>query len=168
MTDGDVAFLHWPSERLTRARLADDGVPRLLLVEPGASPPDTWAADEDWIRIPADPFDLHQRTAELRRRCAPAPQARIDDDGLLWRGEAWVALAPVELALMEVLVGRMGRLVRRAELERSGWAAGLPSDSRVLDRAISRVRAKLHPLDLAIRRVPGAGYVLETACRRAG
>lgn len=168
MTDGDVALLHWPSERLTRARLADDGVPRLLLVEPGASPPDTWDADEDWIRIPANPFDLHQRTAVLRRRCAPVPAVHIDADGLLWRGEAWVALAPVELALVEALVGRIGLLVRRGELERAGWRADLAPDSRALDRAISRVRTKLRPLDLAVRRVPGAGYVLEAACRRAG
>jgi DNA-binding response OmpR family regulator len=158
-----VAFVRWPSEADERARLTEAGVPRLLLVEPGAAPPDTWDVDEDWIRIPADPIDLHQRAEVLRRRCAPAPEVRIDDDGLLWRGEAWTALAPVELALVEALLDRMGQLVRRRVLERMGWPTELPPDSRVLDRAISRVRAKVRPLGLEIRRIPGAGYLMEAA-----
>lgn len=155
-----VAFVRWPSERDERGRLAEEGVPRLLLVEPGATPPETWDVDEDWIRIPADPVDLHQRSEALRRRCAPEPEVRIDEHGLLWRGEDWAALAPVEQALVEALLAQIGQLVRRNALEEAAWPGERP-DARVLDRAISRVRAKIAPVGLEIHRIPGAGYLLD-------
>jgi len=137
-------------------------VPRLLLVEPGATPPETWETDEDWIRIPADPVDLHQRAEALRRRCAPEPAIHIDEHGLLWRGDAWAALSPVELAVLAALLDRVGRLVRRGELEQAAWPGERP-DPRVLDRAITRCRVKSTPLGLGIHRIPGVGYLLDAA-----
>lgn len=157
-----VVFVRWPSERHDRTRLAEAGVPRLLLVEPGAPPPETWEIDEDWIRIPADPIDLHQRAEMLRRRCAPEPVIHIDEHGLLRRDERWTALSTVELALVGALLERVGHLVRRDELERAAWPGDAP-DARVLDRAISRCRTKLAPLEVRIHRIPGAGYLLEAA-----
>ena len=157
--DASVAFVRWPSERDRRARLAETGCPRLLLVEPGAVPPDCWEVEEDWIRIPADPVDLHQRAEVLRRRCAPAPAVRLDGDGLLWRGDRWVALSPIEVALVGALVGRFGRVVRRPDLEQAAWPDDRV-DARMLDRALSRCRAKLAAIELEVHRVPGAGYLL--------
>lgn len=157
--DTTVAFVRWPSERELRSRLAETGAPRLLLVEPGAVPPDCWEVEEDWIRTPADPVDLHQRAEVLRRRCAPAPSVRLDEDGLLWQGDRWVALSPIEAALVGELVGRFGRVVARRSLEHAAWPRG-GVDARMLDRALSRCRAKLAVVDLEVHRVPGTGYLL--------
>lgn len=155
-----VTFVRWPSERDDRARLAAAGVPRLLLVEPGSSPPETWETDEDWIRIPADPIDLHQRAEVLRRRCTPPPSIHVDEHGVLWHGEAWTALSPVEVALVGALLARVGHAVRRRELEGAAWSGESP-DPRVLDRAVSRCRAKLASVGLGIHRIPGSGYLLD-------
>jgi len=157
--DASVTFVRWPSERDLRARLAETGSPRLLLVEHGAVPPDCWEVEEDWIRVPADPVDLHQRAEVLRRRCAPAPTVRLDADGLLWRGDRWVALSPTEVALVGALVGSFGRVIRRPDLEQAAWPDDRV-DARMLDRALSRCRAKLATVELEVHRVPGAGYLL--------
>ena len=67
-TDAGIACVPWPSEADRRDRLARAGVPRLLFVEPGSAPPETWDADEDWIRIPASAEEVTHRAATLRRR----------------------------------------------------------------------------------------------------
>lgn len=155
-----VAFVRWPSEAERRDELAERGVPRLLLVEPGAVPPDEWDDDEDWIRIPADPVDLHHRAEALRRFVVGEPTVVLDDDGLLRRGERWVALAPVEAALVETLLERWAELVRRPDLEAAAWPQG-GVDGRALDRAVTRVRSKVAPLGLRISCVTACGYLLE-------
>lgn len=160
MIDGYVAFVRWPSEHQARARMADAGVPRLLLVEPGAVPPEDWAADEDWIRIPADPVDLHHRAETLRRAATDAPGISVDEHGLVRRGDRWVALGPVEQALVGALIERCGQVVRRAELEGAAWPAG-GVESRALDRAIARARPKLAGLGLQVHCVTSTGYLLE-------
>ena len=157
-TAPDVALVRWPSERAERGRLAAEGVPRLLLVAAGHAPPDEWHPDEDWIRTPADPVDLHHRLAALRRLAPPPPY--LDDAGLLWREDRWVALGDVELALVRVLLDHLGRLVRRAVLRAAAWPDG-GVDARALDRGIARVRPKLAELGLRVHCVSATGYLLE-------
>ncbi len=155
----DVALVRWPSERADRDRFVADGVARLLLVEAGHAPPDDLHDHEDWIRTPADPVDLHHRLAALRRQ-VQVPCLHLDDSGLLWRGERWVALGDVELALVRVLLDRAGHLVRRAVLQTAAWPAG-GVDERALDRGIARVRSKVAGLGLSIHCVTAMGYLLE-------
>lgn len=158
-TAPEVALLRWPSERVAREHLADEGVPRLLLVEAGHVPPDDRRLDEDWIRTPADPIDLHHRLVALRR-LVPEPPPFLDDSGLLWRGDRWVALGDVELALTGALLGDLGSLVRRDALRAVAWPDGGVED-RALDRGIARLRPKVASLGLWVHCVPAAGYLLE-------
>lgn len=153
-----VALVRWPSERAERQRLVAEGVPRLLLVDPGAAPPEEWSPDEDWIRSPADPVDLHHRLEALRR-ASTAPLVQLDDSGLLWRDDGWVALGAVESALVAALLERPGRLVRRSALYDAAWPEG-GVDGRALDRGIARVRPKLEGLGLEVHCVAGCGYLL--------
>ena len=67
-TDAGIACVPWPSEAVRRDELARAGIPRLLFVEPGSPPPETWAADEDWLRIPASAEEVTDRAATLRSR----------------------------------------------------------------------------------------------------
>lgn len=153
-----VALVRWPSEAGERLRLAREGLPRLLLVDAGATPPDDCDADEDWIRSPADPVDLQSRLAALRR-AATVPLVQLDECGLLWRDDRWVSLGDVELALAAALLDRPGRLVRRDALYRAAWPEG-GVDHRAVDRGLARLRPKLEPLGLHLHCVTGAGYLV--------
>lgn len=159
VTAPDVAMVRWPSGRLDRERLAHEGVPRLLLVEAGQRPPDDWSPDEDWIRTPADPVDLHHRLGVLRR-LTRTPVLHLDESGLLWRDDRWVALGDVEAALVGALSDPPGSLVRREALHAAAWPDG-GVDDRALDRGIARVRAKLGELSVRVHCVTGTGYLLE-------
>jgi hypothetical protein len=68
--DPAITCVLWPSDADRRADLARAGVPRLLLVEPGQIPPDEWARDEDWVRVPATVEEVTLRADTLRRRLA--------------------------------------------------------------------------------------------------
>lgn len=160
----DVVLVRWPSERRERDQLARQGIPRLLLVEVGAAPPDGWSPDEDWIRSPADPVDLHHRIGALRRTTARPEPVHLDDGGLLWRGPRWVALAPVERALLVRLLERPGRPVARGALMRAVWP-DQDVEERAVDRGIARLRRKLDQLGVRIHAVHGCGYLLEVEVR---
>lgn len=155
----DVVLVRWPGERVERDRLAAEGVPRLLLVEAGATPPEGWDPREDWIRTPADPVDLHHRMEALRRASAPRDAVHLDEGGLLWRGAHWVALAPVEQALAAQLLEPPGRLVGRRELLRAVWP-DQDVEERALDRGVARLRRKLEHLGVRVHTVRGCGYLL--------
>lgn len=155
----DVVLVRWPSQRAERERLVGEGVPRLLLVEAGHAPPDDGHDHEDWIRTPADPVDLHHRLAALRRHVR-VPSLHLDDSGLLWREDRWVALGEIELALVRTLLDHAGRLVRREALHAVAWPEG-GVDDRALDRGIARVRPKLADLGVHVHCITATGYLLE-------
>lgn len=60
--------LQWPEEADRREQLAMAGVPRLLLVSPGATPPAVWGVDEDWVSVEAPASERDDREMTLRRR----------------------------------------------------------------------------------------------------
>src|SRR5688572_6311742 len=106
----DVVLVRWPTDEHTRARLREDGVPRVLLVEGGSPPPAVSDELEDWIRVPADEVDLHARVDAIARRARDRSEGapNIDDDGVLRVGGAWTPLPPVEARLTAALLERTG------------------------------------------------------------
>ena len=158
----DVVLVKWPAEEPRRAELANEGVPRLLLVENGAPPPRTADEFEDWVRVPADEVDLHARVENLSRkvqsRTVVTPQ--LDDDGVLRAGPGWVPLPPVEARLTSALLDRYRSVVSRDTLARAGWPHGAPGRN-ALDVHVLRLRRRIAPLGLAIRTVRSRGYLLE-------
>ena len=159
----DVVLVQWPTEELRREELRRGGVPRLLLVATGAPPPDV-DADEDWVRVPAPDPDVRARLHALARRTANgAPDVpTIDADGLLWVGQRWVSLPPVESRLTAALVARFGAVVSRDQLGRAGWPDG-PTGRNALDVHVLRLRRRVAKVGLAIRTVRSRGYLLEHA-----
>jgi DNA-binding response OmpR family regulator len=164
----DVALVRWPSDDSTRVRLRDGGVPRVLLVEGDAPPPDVSDDLEDWIRVPADEVDLHARVDALARRARSraADRPTLDDDGVLRVNGDWVPLPPVEARLTAALLDRTGAVVSRDALSRAGWPDGSPGRN-ALDVHVLRLRRRLTPLGLAIRTVRSRGYLLERVTRSA-
>jgi hypothetical protein len=157
-----VTFLHYPADLDALADLRCRRLPRLLLLAHGAAPPEDPADPlEDWVRLPADPVEVDVRAGLLAARAAAAAAASevsVDDDGLVRRGGRRAALTPAEAAVFRVLLAAEGSVVRPAALEQA--AAELGSKMRLTTR-MTRLRARLVPLDLELHAVRGRGYLLE-------
>jgi len=82
----------------------------------------------------------------------------LDECDILRRGARWAALAPIEARIIEVLLARSGRVVRRREF-RTAWPAGMPA-ARSVDARLTRLRARIAPLGLQIRTVRSRGLLL--------
>lgn len=159
----DVALVSWPEEEQRRLDLRERGRARLLLVKAEAPAPIASDALEDWIRLPADEHDMRARIEGLTLRAGLSERAslRLDDDGLLHHGEAWVALPTIEGRLVTALMHKLGTVVGREALVKAGWPGEAPNRN-VLDVHILRLRRRLEPIGLSIRTVRSRGYVLES------
>lgn len=161
-----VEIVHWPRDASTREHLARASVPRLLLVERGAHPPDELGLDEDWTWATADARTVATLATALRRRVDELVEQPVilDDTGVLHRGSRSVALNPSEATIMRVLLARDG-VVMRGELERALWPDGTPG-SKALGAIIYRLRRQLAGLLLAVEVERGRGYSLLPAAAR--
>jgi DNA-binding response OmpR family regulator len=163
----DVVLVRWPTEAERRDRLQAQGVPRLLLLEDGAPPPDPEDCLEDWIRVPADDADVRFRLDGLAARAGEhvTELPALDADGVLRFDEGWVSLPPVEARLTRALVDRFGAVVGREALATAGWPDGAPGRN-ALDVHVLRLRRRLGTVGLSIKTVRSRGYLLEAAERR--
>ena len=159
----EVAFVQWPSERDRREALQRARVPRLLLVAEDAPAPDIEDVLEDWLRLPASEHDVHARASTLlaRGQQTLALDPVMDEQGILHRGDRWVALPPVEARMTAALLDRMGAVVTREALAHAGWPDGSPGRNAI-DVHVLRLRRRLSPLNLVIRTVRSRGYLLES------
>lgn len=166
-------LVRWPGEAGRRERLATENVPRLVLVEDDAEPPEPEDCLEDWIRVPAPEADVRARMTGLGSRAVAhrtalagdAPPV-LDVDGVLRFGSAWVPLPPVEARLTAALLDRFGAVVSREALGQAGWPEGAPRRN-ALDVHVLRLRRRLAPLSLVIRTVRSRGYMLEAQVEAA-
>jgi hypothetical protein len=157
---GSVAILAWPEQANEAAACARGRRPRLLLVASDAEPPADWDELTDWVRLPVDDRDLCARVAALQRLAASAPVPELDPYDVLWRGDGWVALAPIEARLTEALLARCGSVVGRRELGAAAWPVGVPGP-RAVDARLRRLRDRVDPLGLRIHNVRRRGLMLD-------
>ncbi len=92
--------------------------------------------------------------AELWLGAHPAAPSEV------WLEGQWVSLPPVEARLMAALLERMGAVVSREQLAKSGWPRGAPGRN-ALDVHMLRLRRRIAPVGLAIKTVRSRGYLLE-------
>lgn len=156
-----VALVSWPVEADTRAELARDGTPRLLLLAQGALPPGPVDCLEDWVRLPASEEELAARVRALgirglhHRRSVPT----VDSTGVLRVGDHTLYLPPVEARLVAALAQRFGSVVGRSSLFRAGWPEGPPSPN-TLEVHVLRLRRRLVEVGLGVRTIRQRGYLL--------
>lgn len=160
----DVAIVRWPEEASIRAALAALGRPRLLLVDPGGEPPDPLEGPEDWLRWPPDPAELLLRAQHLSRRAgAPVPVAlELDDDGILRRGDRWVAISEAQLPVLRLLLANLDRVVRFEAIVQayeSGGGSGHPASVRT---GLSRLEGRLRTLGVDVESVRRRGVILRS------
>ena len=140
--DGDVFVLRWPEEVDAVERLRHLGIPRLLLVEHGITPPSVTGCIEDWIRLPADDVDMRARLAALHERAARHPPAPVvEESGCLWHRGATVFLSPVDEQVARALIEHLGHPVSAEELRACAWSDG--GSDTALRVHISRLRRRL-------------------------
>jgi DNA-binding winged helix-turn-helix (wHTH) protein len=90
----------------------------------------------------------------------PASSApRVDEYDLLWRGETWCALSPIEAAIVRTLIEHGQRVVTRREIGARAWPNGMPA-GRPVDGRLHRLRARLAPLGLRIHSIRRRGLLL--------
>jgi DNA-binding response OmpR family regulator len=157
-----IEVVAWPRDERRRRALARAGVPRMLVLGPDDEPPGDLGLDEDWIRTPVSDSDLRLRAERLRRSVAPLQGSRpfIDQQRILHRGPAAVALTRTEAVIMDLLLQRHDSVVTIDEIEHAAWRQGAPSRDAV-HAAMARLRRRLQAAMLVVRSVRGAGFVLE-------
>ncbi len=161
----EVSVLDWPEQAERADELGRAGHLRLLLVAPDVAAPVDWDLTSDWLRRPADQRDVLARIETLQRRSEATESAlRLDEDGLLWRGLDWVALAPLELRLAACLLENTHRVVGRSELDAAAWPDGSPGP-RALDARLQRLRVRIAALGLEIVSVRQRGFLLSSVPR---
>jgi DNA-binding response OmpR family regulator len=170
-------------------RLPDgDGIGLIPAAKSRASPPsiifltarDDLADRVEGLDAGADdylvkPFALEELLARLRAACrrpgqasmpAPIEVARLCyEPGTreVRAGGRAIAVPRRELALLELLVGRAGRVVQRAHLESELYGLDVEVSANALEALVSRLRRRLEEEDagVEVRTVRGVGYMLQ-------
>lgn len=157
----DVALIKWPSDEELRRELAEQGHPRLLLVDPGADPPECTDVLEDWVRLPVSRPDRNARIRTLEKRAGdrPGPVPSLDSDGVLEYRELRTGLSPLQAELVKPMIERFGAVVARETLVSAGWPESEASPN-TLDVTMGRLRRQLLIVGLKVRTVRSRGYLL--------
>lgn len=162
----DVALIRWPSDESLRVHLAQEGHPRLLLVEPEAEPPICVDVLEDWVRLPVSHPDRNARIKSLEEKAGRLEIERpiVHHGDMLEYHGAIVQLSEIQGRLIRSFISRFGGVVRRAELTTHAWP-GVDASANNLDVAIGRLRRQIEPAGLRIVSVRSRGYLLCSAER---
>lgn len=85
---------------------------------------------------------------------------RLDEDGLLRVGDRWVAIPDAQIAVVELLVDRYGRLVRKEALAEAYVRGGHSGQEASIRSLMCRVSRRVSQLDLKLHTVRGRGVML--------
>jgi DNA-binding response OmpR family regulator len=156
-----IDIVRWPEESGRADNLVRAHMPCLFVVaadadEPALTPDDPLT---DWVREPVIERELHNRVVALRS-AASVVRPMLDDHGVLWRGNEWIALSPIEARLTTAFLATPGSVLDRKYLEAVGWSKSLDG-SRALDARIKVLRPRVEPAGLLIHTVRGQGYLAE-------
>ena len=184
VTRHGVPLLTWPAQEPDRRALAARRAPRVLVVAPGQAPPTDTDELEDWIREPIDPVDLDARVGALARRAErwiSAPEdlstdpARLDhvalanpaapvidvDTGIVRVGRSWVALSPLQTAVADLLLARLGEVVSRDDVAAVHSAGAGGTKPTAIKSLMLRLSKRLAAVGLTLHFVRGRGFMVE-------
>ena len=166
----DVMLPGMDGVSLCRAIRAESSVP-VVMLSARSDPVDVVlgleAGADDYVAKPFDPPVLAARLRAVLRRATPAGRPsvlrfgdlEIDTGGMVVRvaGSA-VSLSPIEYRLLLELARNTGIVLTRDTLLENVWDYSWAGDTRLVDVAVQRLRAKIGRD--RIETVRGAGYKL--------
>lgn len=163
--EADVPVVPWPEHDETRRLLVSLHIPRILVVAPGEQPPSSPDQLEDWVFEPADPADVAARAGVLRERARTAARdvPHLDEDGLLRRGDRWVAIPPQQTSIVALLVDHFDHLVRTEVIAEAYARAGGSTNPQSLRTLVTRLAKRVRPLDLELHTLRRRGVLLSLA-----
>jgi DNA-binding response OmpR family regulator len=166
----DVMLPGMDGVSLCRAIRAESSVP-VVMLSARSDPVDVVlgleAGADDYVAKPFDPPVLAARLRAVLRRATPTgPPAvlrfgelEIDTGGMVVRvGGSTVSLSPIEYRLLLELARNTGIVLTRDTLLENVWDYSWAGDTRLVDVAVQRLRAKIGRD--RIETVRGAGYKL--------
>jgi DNA-binding response OmpR family regulator len=166
----DVMLPGMDGVSLCRAIRAESSVP-VVMLSARSDPVDVVlgleAGADDYVAKPFDPPVLAARLRAVLRRATPAAgpsvlrfgDLEIDTGGMVVRaGGSTVSLSPIEYRLLLELARNTGIVLTRDTLLENVWDYSWAGDTRLVDVAVQRLRAKIGRD--RIETVRGAGYKL--------
>jgi len=128
---------------------------------------------DDYLVKPAAPAEIAARCRALLRRPAALANQELAVGGIaldvasrrLFRGATAIPLAPRDVAVLEVLMRRVGTVVQRGAIEAAVYSMAESPGPNALEAAVSRIRKALGPSEtrVALHTIRGVGYMLEQA-----
>jgi len=124
---------------------------------------------DDYMTKPFDLPEFEARTRALIRRGHHNPSSSITHGRVrfdtaarrLFHDDKPIELSVRELAVVELLLSRQGRVVSKEQMIDRLFGWGDEVGSNAIEVYVHRVRKKLEPLGVDIRTVRGMGYLLD-------
>jgi two-component system, OmpR family, response regulator len=158
-------------EVLRRLRARKSTTPVLMLTAMDALEDRVRGLDlgaDDYLAKPFDLPELEARVRALLRRGSNATPflelgaLRFDTVGRrVFHDKRPLDLSPRELALLELLLMKTGRVVSKVQMVNHLYGWGDPVADNAVEVNVYRLRKKLEPLGCEIRTVRGMGYLIE-------
>ena len=178
VNDYDMVVLDWRlphrdgKEILERWRKEDRNFPVLMLTALGDLDHKVSGLDagaDDYLTKPFEMDELEARLRAMARRKnlefaardAIGPLVFDRTNRQLLEGEQPLAFPRKELATLECLLERRGRIVSKSQLITHVYGTGAAQEDSAIEPHVSRLRKRLEPFGIRIKAARGLGYMLE-------
>ncbi|MGR3475255.1 MAG: response regulator transcription factor [Sulfitobacter sp.] len=159
-------------EILTRLRRRGDGTPVIPLTvraETSERVAGLDAGADDYLTKPFEMDELEARLRAMARRKnlefaardAIGPLVFDRTNRQLLKDEQPLAFPRKELATLECLLERRGRIVSKSQLITHVYGTGAAQEDSAIEPHVSRLRKRLEPFGIRIKAARGLGYMLE-------
>lgn len=159
-------------EVLRALRRRGDGTPVILLTARSETAERVAGLDAGADDYLTKPFELDELEARLRAMARRKKLEFTERDALgplvfdrarrqLLQDEEPLSLPRREIATLECLLERRGRLVSKAQLISHVYGIGSDADDSAIEPHVSRLRKRLEPFGIRIKTARGLGYLLE-------
>ena len=158
---------------LRAMRRRGDGTPVILLTARAETVERVAGLDagaDDYLTKPFEMDELEARLRAMARRKNLEFAARDTLGPLVFdrntrqilKNDQPLDIPRKEIATLECLIERRGRIVSKALLINHVYGTGSDADERAIEPHVSRLRKRLEPFGLKIKTARGLGYMLET------